>query len=238
MQPETRTWRPQAFGPRKPKELSNPIVEPAWDGVRILAHAGPEGVQLIDAEGVDLAAAHPEIAEELAGVTRDEALVIDGYLTDQALRSGIGVDFDIDQTPGLGEHMTQFFLGQKAADAMAGRGQIPGRATARTVGQAEASAAAAAAEQVPIAFVAVDLLVLDQDDLRDVPLLERKRLLESVLPEGPRVRRTTFVREPAGSFIITWRALGFGGLAYKEANSRYHPGAVNEDWSLIPMPRR
>lgn len=235
MQPDTRTWRPQAFGPRKPKELSNPIVEPAWDGVRVLAHAGPEGVQLIDAEGVDLAAAHPEIAEELAGVTREEALVLDGYLTDQALRSGIGVDFDIDQTPGLGEHMTQFFLGQKAADAMAGRGQIPGRATARTVGQAEA---AATAEQVPIAFVAVDLLVLDQDDLRDVPLLERKRLLESVLPEGARVRRTTFVREPAGSFIITWRALGFGGLAYKEANSRYHPGAANDDWSLIPMPRR
>ncbi|MFH1474240.1 MAG: hypothetical protein ABIG85_00095, partial [Chloroflexota bacterium] len=67
---------------------------------------------------------------------------------------------------------------------------------------------------------------------------ERKRILESVLPEGARVRRTPFVREPAGSFIITWRSLGFGGLAYKEANSRYRPGAPNDGWSLIAMPRR
>ncbi len=235
MQPDTRTWRPQAFGRRKPKELTDPVVEPAWDGVRILAHAGPNGVRLVDAEGEDLGADHPDITAELASVARVEPLILDGYLTDQALRSGVGVDFDLDQTPGLGEHVTQFFMGKRAADAVAGRGQIPGRVTARTIGQAEA---AAAGEPVPIAFVAVDLLVLDEDDLRDVPLLERKRLLESVLPEGPRVRRTTFVREPAGSFIITWRALGFGGLAYKEANSRYHPGAVNEDWSLITMPRR
>ncbi len=235
MQPDTRAWRPQAFGPRKPKDLDNPIVEPAWDGIRVLAHAGPEGVRLLDAEGVDLAKDHPAITAELAALVGVAALVLDGYLTDQALRSGIGVDFDIDQTPGVGEHVTQFFLGGKAADAMAGRGQMPGRSTARTVVQAEA---AAAAEPVPVAFVAVDLLVLDDEDLRDVPLLERKRLLESVLPEGPRVRRTTFVREPAGSFIITWRALGFGGLAYKEANSRYHPGAVNDEWSLIAMPRR
>jgi ATP-dependent DNA ligase len=74
--------------------------------------------------------------------------------------------------------------------------------------------------------------------LLDVPLLERKRLLESVLAEGERVRRTTFVREPAGSFIITWRSVGFGGLVHKEANSRYHPGVPNPDWTLMEMPRR
>jgi ATP-dependent DNA ligase len=112
---------------------------------------------------------------------------------------------------------------------------VPGQGTGRTVSQAEASAAAG---PVAIALVAVDLLALGDEPLLDIPLLERKRLLESVLREGPRIRRTPFVREPAGSFIITWRSLGFGGLAYKEANSRYRPGAANDDWSLIPMPRR
>jgi ATP-dependent DNA ligase len=235
MQTDPRSWRPQAFGPRKPKELRDPVVEPAWDGVRVLAHAAGADVRLLDADGIDLAAGHPDITAELAAAAAVDSIVLDGYLTDQAMRSGVGVDFDIDQTPSMSEHVTQFFMGNRAAEYVGGRGQIPGRSTARTIGQAEA---AAAAEPVPIAFVAVDLLVLDDEVLLEIPLLERKRLLESVLPEGPRIRRTPFVREPAGSFIITWRALGFGGLAYKEANSRYHPGAPNEDWSLIPMPRR
>jgi bifunctional non-homologous end joining protein LigD len=84
----------------------------------------------------------------------------------------------------------------------------------------------------------VDLLVLDDHPLLDVPLLERKRLLESALAEGERVRRTPYVREPAGSFIISWRSAGFGGLAYKAANSRYRPGARTDGWSLVAMPRR
>jgi hypothetical protein len=52
------------------------------------------------------------------------------------------------------------------------------------------------------------------------------------------VRRTPYVRKPAGSFILTWRSFGFGGLAYKAANSRYLPGDANDDWCMAPMPRR
>jgi len=235
MQPDPRTWRPQAFGRRKPRDLRDPLVEPAWDGIRVLAHVEPAGVRLVDAGGADLAPDHPEIAAELAAGGLASALVVDGYLTDQALRSGLGVVLDVDESPGMGEHVTQFFLGKQAADHVGGRGRVPGRPTARTVSQVEA---AAAEGPVPIAFVAVDLLALDDEPLLELPLLERKRLLESALPESGRVRRTAFVREPAGSFVITWRSLGFGGLAYKEANSRYHPGAPNDGWSLIAMPRR
>jgi len=235
MQPDPRAWRPQAFGPRKAKDLKDPIVEPAWDGIRVLAHVSNAGVAIIDANGADLAPDHPEIAAELLAAIRADTAVVDGYLTDQALRSGVGVTLDIDGSPGVSEHVTQFFLGKHAADAMGGRGQVPGRATARTIGQVEAVADAA---PVPIAFMAIDLLALDDEPLLDVPLLERKRLLESVLAEGERVRRTPFVREPAGSFIITWRSVGFGGVVHKEANSRYHPGVPNADWTLMAMPRR
>ena len=235
MQPDPRAWRPQAFGPRKAKDLKDPIVEPAWDGIRVLAHVSKAGVAIIDANGADLAADHPEITAELLAAIGADAAVVDGYLTDQALRSGVGVTLDIDGSPGVSEHVTQFFLGKHAADAMGGRGQVPGRATARTIGQVEAVADAA---PVPIAFMAIDLLALDEESLLDVPLLERKRLLESVLAEGERVRRTPFVREPAGSFIITWRSVGFGGVVHKEANSRYHPGVPNADWTLMAMPRR
>lgn len=235
MHPDPRSWRPQAFGRRKPKHLPDALVEPAWDGIRVLAHVASGRAALVDADGNDLAEAHPAIATELATTARADSLVVDGYLTDQARTSGVGVSLDFDDTPGMGEHMAQFFLGKKGADFVAGRGAVPGRATARPVAQAEAAAVAGPAT---ISFMAIDLLVLDDEPLLEVPLLERKRLLESVLPEGALVRRTPYVREPAGSFIITWRAAGFGGLAYKTANSRYHPGAPNDDWSLIEMPRR
>jgi len=235
MHADPRTWRPQAFGPRRAKDLADPIVEPAWDGVRVLAHVSTAGVHLVDADGLDLASDHPEIAAELLAAILADAAVLDGYLTDQALRSGVGVALGMSESPGMGEHATQFFLGKQAADYVGGRGRVPGRPTARTVGQAEEVAAAA---PVPIAFVTVDILALDGESLLDVPLLERKRLLESVLPEGGRVRRTPFVREPAGSFIMTWRAFGFGGLAHKEANSRYRPGTASKEWTLMAMPRR
>ena len=119
----------------------------------------------------------------------------------------------------MGEHVTQFFLGSKAAESRGSRQRPPaGRRPARSPGRGDGDAGAPR-----IAFVAVDLLVLDDEPLLDVPLLERKRLLESVLPEGDRVRRTAFVREPAGTFVTTWRSLGFGDLAYKTANGRYLP---------------
>ncbi len=235
MHRDPRTWRPQAFGRRKPRDLRDPLIEPAWDGIRILAHVDPQGVRLVDAGGTDLAPDHPEISAELAAGGLAEVLVVDGYLTDQALRSVIGIALDGDERPGMGEHVTQFFLGKQAADLLGGGGRVPGGPSARTVDQVEA---AAAAGPVAIAFVAVDLVALDDQPLFELPLLERKRLLESVLPEGERVRRTPFVREPAGSFIRTWRSLGFSGLAYKEANGRYHPGAPNDSWSRIAMPRR
>ncbi len=90
----------------------------------------------------------------------------------------------------------------------------------------------------PLAFVAVDLLAVDDQDLLDVPLLERKRILDSVVEENLLVRRTPYVREPLTTFINSWRAAGFGELAYKDPNSRYRPGDPNDGWALASMPRR
>jgi ATP-dependent DNA ligase len=90
----------------------------------------------------------------------------------------------------------------------------------------------------PVAFVAVDLLAVDGSRLLDVPLLERKRLLESSIKPGELVRITPFVRPPIGSYVATWRGAGFDGLAYKGANSRYMPDARNDDWSIMSMPMK
>jgi ATP-dependent DNA ligase len=235
MDADPRAWRPQAFGRRRVKDLSDPVVEPAWEGVRVLAHldAAAARVAIQDATGADLAPDHAPIADALLAALEADAAIVDGYLTDQATRASEGRRIVTSEIPTVGEHTSQFFLGRQGAELMSGRGR-PGRmGGARTIDEIEQTL-----ENVPIAFVAVDLVALDGESLVEIPLLERKRLLESVLAEGNLVRRTPYVRQPASTFIITWRSLGFGGLAYKAANSRYHPGTPNDDWCLVPMPRR
>ena len=82
-------------------------------------------------------------------------------------------------------------------------------------------------------FIAVDLLRVDGTSLLEVPLLERKRLLESVVVPGPLVRTSPHVRPPIDSWIATWKALGLRGGILKAANSRYVPGDDSVEWRLV-----
>ena len=88
----------------------------------------------------------------------------------------------------------------------------------------------------PLALVATDLLWIDGDELLEVPLLERKRLLESALDESELIRISAYIRPSATGSIMGWRSLGFQTLAYKSANGRYHPGEENEGWAAVPVP--
>ena len=86
------------------------------------------------------------------------------------------------------------------------------------------------------AFVATDLLWLDGQSLLDVPLLERRRILEGVLDEAYLVRRSAIVRPSAVLTLVTWGALGFKDLSYRAANSRYLAGQENPDWAITRAP--
>ena len=88
-----------------------------------------------------------------------------------------------------------------------------------------------------VSYVAFDLLWLEGESLLGVPLLERRRLLDTVLAESEIVRRGTFVRPPIGGWVRSWRAQGFVGITFRAANSRYEPGIASPDWAVAPMPR-
>ena len=92
----------------------------------------------------------------------------------------------------------------------------------------------AAAQSEPVdGFIAVDLLRVDGTSLLDVPLLERKRLLESVMVPGRLVRVSSHVRPPIDSWVATWKAMGLRGGILKAANSRYHPGDDTVEWRIV-----
>jgi ATP-dependent DNA ligase len=85
------------------------------------------------------------------------------------------------------------------------------------------------------AFVAVDLLELDGEPLYDVPLQERRRLLESVIDETVQVRLSPVVKHPLGGWLISWRANGFTHYVAKHQNARYRPGERNDDWLKLEV---
>ena len=84
-----------------------------------------------------------------------------------------------------------------------------------------------------LAFVVLDLLRVDGQTLFDVPLLERKRLLEGLIQQSPLVRLSPWVTPPIHAWLRTWRGAGFKGAIVKAANSRYVPGSTTVDWAIV-----
>jgi hypothetical protein len=225
-----RGLRLQWFGKGSAERVAEPVVEPLWSGLRVIAAAHDGKGALLD-DGQDVPG-HEELAEALAQTVAATAtgVILDAYVTKQIASEepGVGVYTGVTDLPSAGNMLM---------GSLVGRGRRPRREQlADDLGQELAGAQIS--EDDPVNLGAVDLLWLDGEWLLDAPLLERKRLLEAILPGDPLVRASMYVRPPIERWVGSWRAQGFRGLAFKGANSRYRPGEVAKDWITRPMPRR
>lgn len=212
-------WRPtEPLAKSRPSEIRDPILEPSWSGRRVLAHfdlerdeAGAEPwLVLIDDKGIDATDAEPDVVRELATAIMAIDAVIDGFLTSEATRSGEGaLSANAIQTSRFGT-----FLRAPDLDVAAPVATDPDAPT-------------------PVAFVAVDLLRIDGQSLLDVPLLERKRILDGLVRQSERIRVTPYTRPPMRGWLTTWKSAGFQGAVVKAANSRYVPGSVTDQWTVV-----
>jgi hypothetical protein len=191
-----------------------------WTGVRSLAAVADDAAALIHADGAEVAAMET-ILDGLVAAARADSLVLDGFITKQTAHSSDAVVWPEDM-PSIGR-----LVGLRRNRAL------------DTVALIEEALEAHTFEpEDDISFVAVDLLWLDDTSLLDVPLLERRRLLDSVVVESDDIRIGPFVRAPIEPWVNSWRTQGFNGLTYKAANSRYLPGESNPEWVVTGMPRR
>jgi ATP-dependent DNA ligase len=90
-----------------------------------------------------------------------------------------------------------------------------------------ASRVAMLGRETPASFVAWDLLALDDDDLRDQPLVERRRLLEAAMADAlPPVHITpaTIDAAVAADWFRRFEGAGLDGVVAKRADGRYEPG--------------
>lgn len=197
--------------PQLPTEVNAEVLsvewlfEPHWPGTRIVARVSGGRLDLNGEHGEPLG---------IDGETADAHEVLrDAILADEAVVDGVWT--------------AQPFVGDGS----------PARAWAETL------AAEGLAEDVPDpleterrrAFVAVDLVEIDGTPLHDVPFQERRRLLESVVDEGIRVRLSPVVKQPLSGWMVGWRANGFTHYVAKHMNSRYRPGQRTEDWLKLAL---
>ena len=223
----TAAWRPQLFGDKRAQSIVDPIIEPLWTGPRILALVDGSTVRLTDADG-DAIDSQPEIVDALREAAAGATVLLEAFLTAEPIQTTTAIAArDAVTVPKPGQAMTTMIMGS--------RGDRKDR-LAKQVEEARLRRVDGADE--PLALVAVDLLWLDDESLCDVPLLERKRILESVLPESDLIRIGVHVKPPVDAWLGSWRSFGFRRLAYKAANSRYLPGQTNLDWTTAAIPQR
>jgi len=78
-------WRPQRFT-ESGGDVNDPLIEPLWTGLRVLAHVdATTGATFRDVDG-DIVEEFPDVAEELRAALLADRLILDGYLTHQALQ--------------------------------------------------------------------------------------------------------------------------------------------------------
>jgi ATP-dependent DNA ligase len=224
-----QVWRPQRPGRRATKDIPDAIVEPDWGGMRTVAALTEDEASLFRDGGEVVAP--DELLQALLDAFQAVEAVIEGHVTTAALRSSAGAFPTMPKVERPPILVPKWIRNDVKDDPY-----VQARDYEQAEARLEPSVRDALERGERHAFVATDLLWIDGTSLADVPLLERRRLLEGVLGESFLVRQSAYVRPSAQLTLITWGTLGFRELSYRAANSRYLAGREQPDWAISRAP--
>jgi len=217
-----------------PLESPGLVYEPKYDGIRAIVSAGPSShARFWSRLGNEKSAQFPEIVQSLdAWASRlDRDVLLDGEI----------VALDEDGEPS-GFQNLQGRIHLKSGPQPAPRATSKGRLkAASTSGKTASSATSSTSETdgVQVALIVFDLLRDGPEDLRGLPLRERRTRLEALL-RGVRDRRLRLSEQAAGDGReLQTRAekLGWEGLIAKSADSAYKSGRRSPDWRKLKLVR-
>lgn len=91
-----------------------------------------------------------------------------------------------------------------------------------------------ASQRQPACFVAFDLLYLDDHPTTDLPLMERKKLLQNVVQrENARFAASRYIEQGGAAFYELAKAQNLEGIVAKRRESRYYFDKKTKDWIKI-----
>jgi bifunctional non-homologous end joining protein LigD len=88
-------------------------------------------------------------------------------------------------------------------------------------------------EKVRLRYCVFDLIYLDDQDLRDQPLIERKELLEKILPRDPLLHYSTHVWDKGIAAFKRAERAGQEGVMAKFARGHYYSGQRSREWLKV-----
>ncbi len=189
------------------------LYEVKWDGYRVEAIVRDGRVRLWTRNHKDAATYFPEFAAASPTWISAGSAVVDGEM----------VALDPDGNP-------SFSLLQDRTGLRGINGGADGR-------RSETRPSPDERRRIPLVYQAFDLLHLDGRSLLEVPLEQRKRLLQSVLRGGDNVRYAGHVVEEGEAFVDAARQRGLEGVVAKLRASRYEPGRRSPAWLKIKLRR-
>ena len=106
------------------------------------------------------------------------------------------------------------------------------------MGLISAAAIKTRVEQQPVDYVIFDLLHLDGHCVRDLPYVERRRLLEGLGLDGPRWRMPRYRHGGGADLLEAARRQGLEGIVAKRCDSPYRPNKRTREWIKTRVWRR
>lgn len=89
-----------------------------------------------------------------------------------------------------------------------------------------------------LVYYVFDILWLDGADLTNLPLKERKVILQSIVTDDSPVKLGYSIAAEGHAFFEAARDMGLEGIIAKKSNSVYFPGIRSKDWLKIKINKR
>lgn len=86
---------------------------------------------------------------------------------------------------------------------------------------------------VPLIYYVFDLLYVNGKSIMEQPLMERKNLLKSLLPESDVIKYCDHVAAKGSEFFKAMEKKGLEGMIAKRSDSLYYPGGRSNDWLKV-----
>lgn len=86
---------------------------------------------------------------------------------------------------------------------------------------------------IPLVYYVFDLLSVNGTSVMDQPLIERKELLHSLLPQSDVIKYCDHVETKGEELFAAMQKQGLEGMIAKRKTSHYSPGARNNDWLKV-----